>query len=184
MHDGICVSAIAAVAQNGVVGLNGKLPWRIASDLKFFRRTTLRHAVIMGRKTLDEIESPLKRRFNIVLSRSLEREEPRLLVVRDLQQALAAAAEHERKQVAAGKVEQAEILVIGGPSIWQLAWPDVDRFYRTEVHRDFEGDVRFPAVDLAGFTETSRVVGEGDVPHTFTTLERIVSGRERGDSLG
>lgn len=172
MHDGIRVSAIAAVAANGVVGKDGKLPWRIPSDLKFFRRTTLRHAVIMGRKTLDEIENPLKRRFNIVLSRSLTREASRLVVVRSLQEALAAAVVHERQALADGKIESCEIMIIGGPSLWTLAWPIVDRFYRTDVLRDFDGDTWLPELPLDGFEETSRVTGEGEIPHEFVVLDR------------
>ena len=175
MHKDTPVAAIAAVARNGIVGKDGQLPWRIPGDLKYFRRRTKNHAVVMGRRTLDEIQSPLKRRMNVVLSRSLQRHEPNLAVARSLEEALDIAQAHEQAQVAAGKLEQPEIMVIGGPQVWAQAWPKVDRFYLTRVLADFEGDTRFPDVDLSDFKEVSVTPGEaeaGGVPHEFVVLQR------------
>lgn len=174
MYDGVTISAIAAVASNGCVGRDGQLPWRIPGDLRHFKRTTRRHAVVMGRKTLDEIKTPLKGRVNIVLSRSLVREAEGLVVVRTLDDALRAAVDFERAQVARGATEVAEIFVIGGPSVWRLAWPLVDRFYRTNVRHDFAGDTFFPEVELGDFELVRRWNGEGDVPHDFELLHRPV----------
>ncbi len=172
MYDGIQVSAIAAVARNGVVGKDGQLPWHIPADLKYFKRTTKHHACIMGRRTFDEIKTPLRRRLNVVLSGQLEKEAKRLVVVRSLEQGLAVAAEHERKQLAAGRIEAAEIMVIGGPSVWRLAWPLVDRFYLTRVLQDFDGDTYLGELPLDDFDEVSAVAGEGDIAHEFVVLQR------------
>ncbi len=172
MYDGIRVSAIAAVASNGVIGKDGKLPWRIPDDLKRFQRLTKRHAIIMGRKTLDELQTPLKFRLNVVLSRSLVREDKRLSVVRTLDEAFAEAAAWERRKVADGKIETPEIFLIGGAEIWRLAWPHIDRFYRTHIDAEFAGDTVFPDVDLSDFDATDERHGEGEPPHRFVTWDR------------
>ncbi len=173
MYEGIRVSAIAAVASNGTIGIDGGLPWRIPGDLKHFQRHTRRHACIMGRRTFDELKTPLKRRLNVVLSRSLQREAARLEVVRSLEQALAVAHRWELDQVAAERIAEAEIFVIGGAAVWEAAWPLIDRFYLTRVLADVPGDTAFPQVDLSAFEQTDHRVGEGPLPHEFVTLERI-----------
>lgn len=175
MWEDIPISAIAAVAQDGVIGLDGKLPWRIASDFRWFRKRTMRHACVMGRKVLDEIEKPLKGRLNVVMSRSLQRQAEGLRIARSLQEALAIAAQWEREQRDAGAIASAEIMLLGGATVWEQAWPLVDRFYRTEVVGTFRGDTWFPDVDLSAFELTWREDGDpgkSGIAHTFQVLQR------------
>ena len=172
MHAGITVSAIAAIGRNGEVGKDGGLPWRIPNDLKWFKSHTKGHALIMGRKTRDELGKPLKRRLNIVLSRTLEQTDDGFVICRTLDEALDAAAEHERQAVAEGRLQRPEAFVIGGPMIWSLSWDRVDRFYRTDVQADFEADTFFPDLPLEAFEEIERSDGTGDIPHVFVVLQR------------
>lgn len=167
------ISAIAAVAANGIIGRDGKLPWRIPNDLKHFKRLTVGHACIMGRKTFDELGKPLPKRMNIVVSRTLVAKAERLVVVRTLTEAFAAAIEWERDAAAAGKIAAPEVFVIGGAQLWVHAWPYIDRLYQTRVLADFQGDTAFPAVDLRSFEplETRPGTGPGP-PHEFVTLQR------------
>jgi len=130
------VSLIAAVANNGVIGRNNALPWRIRDDMRFFVNKTLGHHVIMGRKNYEAMGKPLARRPNIVISRN-----PSFVaacpVTRSLAEALAIAR-------AAGETEA---FVIGGAQIYTEALPVADVFYRTRVLADVPGDVFFPVFD-------------------------------------
>ena len=130
------VSLIAAVAQNGVIGRDNDLPWRIRDDTRFFMQKTIGHHVIMGRRNYDAMGKPLPRRPNIVISRdpALRIECP---VVGSLDAALALARE-------AGETEA---FVIGGAQIYAQALPIADVYYRTRVLAEVPGDVVFPAFD-------------------------------------
>ncbi len=175
MYEDMPVAAIAAVADNGIIGLDGKLPWRLPKDLRRFKRSTRGHAVIMGRRTWQEIGKPLPRRFNVVLSRGWSPEKdhgPALAVARNLDEALAMAAAWERLQVEAGNLEAAEIFIIGGAVLWQAAWPLVDRFYLTRVHAEVEGDTRWPDLDVSDFVETANEAIDDRLPCSFVTLQR------------
>ncbi len=175
MYDGLPVAAIAAVADNGTIGLDGKLPWRLPKDLRRFKRLTRGHAVIMGRRTWQEIGKPLPCRLNVILSATWTPEVdhgPALTVARNLKDALAAAAAWERQEVAAGRREQEEIFVIGGAVLWQTVWPQVDRLHLTQVHAEVSGDTAFPDLDLNEFEETARESSQDRLPCSFVTLER------------
>jgi len=130
------ISLIAAVAQNGVIGRNNELPWRLRDDLRFFAQKTTGHHVILGRKNHASIGRCLPRRPNLVISRdpSYRADCP---VVPSLEQAL-------RLALAAG---ESEAFVIGGAQIYALALPLAHTFYRTRVLADVPGDVFFPAFD-------------------------------------
>lgn len=159
------VSLIAAVAENGVIGREGGLPWRIPEDLKFFKATTLGKPVIMGRKTYDSIGRPLPGRLNIVLTHDSRWRAEGVSNARDLDAALDIAR-------ASGA---AEAMIIGGGKVYEAALPRASRIYLTRVHRAFEGDAYFPPLDPAEWAETARKKGApGDTPpdYTFLTLER------------
>jgi dihydrofolate reductase len=136
------VSLIVAVADNGVIGRGGQLPWRQPTDLKTFRRLTLDKPVIMGRKTFQSIGRPLDRRVNIVVSRDTAIRTEGVIVVSSLSAAL----------VAAGNVP--EIMIIGGAQLYRAAMPDATRIYLTRIHAAPEGDATFD-VPSGGWREVS-----------------------------
>jgi dihydrofolate reductase len=151
---------VVAVARNGVIGREGKLPWNHPEDLRHFRRVTLGHAVIMGRKTWDSIGRPLPKRRNLVVSRDRALRLEGAEVLHDLPAAIARAREEDEAP-----------RVIGGSSIFAEALPLATTIYLTEIAEDVEGDVRFPPLDRAQWQETERRAGE-DPALSFVTLER------------
>jgi dihydrofolate reductase len=144
------LALIAAVARNGVMGKNGKVPWDLPEDRAHFRDSTLGHAVIMGRKTWDETGRALDARRNIVVSRAREvqgtgdRE-----VVPTLDEAIARA-----------RTTDAEPFVIGGAEIFRLALPLATRLVLTEVAFDADGDTYFPPFDKAAWRVVERRPGD------------------------
>jgi dihydrofolate reductase len=160
------VSIIAAVAENGVIGRDGDLPWRLPADLRFFKRVTMGHHLVMGRKTWASIGRPLPGRTLVVLTRDRALEIPGVHVVHALPEALALAR-------AAG---DREAFVIGGADVFARALPLADRLYLTRVHADVAGDVRFPAFDDGAFVEVAREDHAADEQHahafSICTLER------------
>lgn len=134
------IALVVAVARNGVIGRSGALPWRIADDLKWFRRQTIGKPVIMGRKTFDSIGKPLKDRVNIVVSRST-RSIAGVIVARSVDDALAIAARE------AARLAAEEVCVIGGGEIYAQCLDRADRIYLTEVDAKVSGDACFPALD-------------------------------------
>jgi dihydrofolate reductase len=164
------ISLIVAVAENGVIGANGELPWKLSSDLKTFRRLTLGKPVIMGRKTFDSLGKPLDARENIVLTSDPFFEVPGVSVVDNMQDALTLA------RTLAATSGTNEVMIIGGARVFTAAFPSATRIYLTEVHASPEGDVHFPDIDLNDWHEVSReALPEGPkdtVTGTMKVLER------------
>ena len=150
---------VLAVAKNGVIGKDGQVPWRVPEDLKHFRRSTVGHAVIMGRKTWDEVGKPLPDRRNIVVSRNADLKLPGAEVAASLDEAIALA-----------RTSDEEPRVIGGAEIYRLALPLATRVLLTEILLEPEGDTVFD-LDRSGFRETARRVGD-DPRAVYVTLER------------
>jgi dihydrofolate reductase len=154
------LTLVVAVADGGAIGLGGQLPWRIPEDLKHFKRVTMGHAVIMGRKTWDEVGRPLPGRRNIVVSRTpglaLEGAE----VAPSLEEAIALAR----------RTDDAPC-VIGGSAIYAAALPLATKIHLTEIHREVEADTFFPPFDRSAWRETERRAGESEGVE-FVTLER------------
>lgn len=139
------VALIVAVAENGVIGRDGKLPWRIPEDMKWFKARTEGRPMIMGRKTWESFpKRPLPGRTNIVVTRDASFKAEGGVVVTSLAAAL---------DVAAGEAPE-EIMVIGGAEIYRAAMPFVQRIYLTSVHGEIEGDTYFPAIDRGAWDET------------------------------
>jgi dihydrofolate reductase len=142
------VSLLAAAAANGVIGRDNAMPWHLPEDLAHFKRLTLGHPVIMGRRTYESIVAalgrPLPGRTNIVLTRQPGYAAPGCTVVGSL----AAALEATR--------EAREVFVIGGAEIYRLALPRADRVYLTRIDAAFEGDAFFPPLDPADWREVGR----------------------------
>ncbi len=150
---------VLAVAKNGVIGKAGQVPWRVPEDLKHFRRSTVGHAVIMGRKTWDEVGKPLPERRNIVVSRKAHLRLEGAEVVTSLDEAIALA-----------RTTDEEPRVIGGAEIYRLALPLATRVLLTEIQLEPEGDTFFE-LDRSGFRETERRMGD-DPRAVYVTLER------------
>jgi dihydrofolate reductase len=136
------IALVAAVAQNGVIGAGGGLPWRLPGDMKRFRAITLGKPVVMGRKTFQSIGRPLKDRANIVISRDPGFRPAGAEVVGSLGDALTLARIRGRCMPGCD-----EICVIGGGDIYRQALPLADRLYLTQVLADIAGDTYFPPVD-------------------------------------
>jgi dihydrofolate reductase len=150
---------IAAVAENGVIGRGGAMPWRLKSDMQHLRALTMGKPVVMGRKTwLSLFVKPLPRRTNIVVTREASFTAPGALVARSLEVAL---------EVARGDALRrgTDIMVIGGAEIYAQAMALADRLEITRIHMRPEGDTAFPPIDPAAWREASRKphpAGEGD----------------------
>lgn len=159
------VSLIAAVAENGVIGRDGALPWSLPADLRHFRTLTAGHHVVMGRRTHDSIARALPERVNLVLTHRPKSLAPGCRAVTSLDEALRLARD-------AG---ESELFVIGGAELYALALPRADRVYLTRVAATIDGDVRFPALDPALWREVSRETRPADERNAhalaFTRLE-------------
>jgi dihydrofolate reductase len=142
---------VAAVADNGVIGQAGGLPWRLKSDMKHFRDVTMGKPVVMGRKTYLSIGKPLAGRTNIVVSRDRSFAAPGVLVASSMEAALSAARGDALRRAVH------EIAVIGGADLYAQTIGRADRLVITQVHLAPSGDTRFPIIDAAHWTVTGRV---------------------------
>jgi dihydrofolate reductase len=162
---------VAAVAENGVIGRDGGLPWRLSSDLRRFRALTLDHPVVMGRRTYDAIGKPLSGRTNIVITRDGAFAARGVVSAPNLEAALMVArGDALRRGVR-------HIMIIGGGELYRQTIGCARRLEITRVHASPAGDSAFPAIDAARWRETARCeypAGPGD-DAAFTTLayERI-----------
>jgi len=141
---------VAAVADNGVIGREGGLPWRLKSDLKHFRAITMGKPVVMGRKTYLSIGRPLAGRTNIVVSRNRDFAAPGIIVANAIAPALAVARGDALRRGAGA------IVVIGGAELYADTIGCADRLVITRVHLRPEGDAVFPAIDPALWQEVER----------------------------
>jgi dihydrofolate reductase len=149
------IALIAAVAQNGVIGVDNRLPWRLPDDLRRFRALTIGHSIIMGRKTWESIGGPLSERQSIVVTRQRDFRAPGAQLAGSLEAAIAMAALPE------------PVFVIGGEALYRTAMPIAGLLYLTEIQRDFEGDVRFPGYERQAWRELSREAKRVDGPDGF-----------------
>jgi dihydrofolate reductase len=150
-RNGIEIILVVAVAENGVIGRDNTLPWRIKSDLKFFRSVTIDKPVVMGRKTFASIGKPLPGRTNIVITRQPDFAAPGILVAPGIDQALSAARGDALLRGADA------IAVIGGTEIFAQTMPLASRVILTLVHAKPPGDTYFPPVDPAVWREAERL---------------------------
>lgn len=128
------ISIIVAVAENGVIGNDNQLLWRLSEDLKLFKKRTSHHAVIMGRKTYDSIGKPLPNRLNIVISRSKDLKIEGCTVANSLQDAI---------EIAKNESDKEEVFIIGGEKIYNLAENLATKLYLTKVDASLDGDAFF-----------------------------------------
>ncbi|HET9651986.1 MAG TPA: dihydrofolate reductase [Usitatibacter sp.] len=148
-------SLVVAVARNGVIGRDNQLPWRLPADLAYFKRVTMGHPVIMGRRTYESIGKPLAGRTNIVVTHNPNYEAPGCIVVNSLKVAWEAAGEAD------------EACVIGGTMLFAESLPMADRIHLTEVEADVEGDTYFPPFDRGQWVEQEVARHPADARHQY-----------------
>jgi len=153
---------VAALAANGIIGANGKLPWHLPEDLKHFKRVTLGHPVIMGRKTWESLKGPLPGRENIVITRQAGYQATGAAVASSLDAALALCA------------GESLVCVIGGEQVFKDALPLAAGLIMTEIKQDFAGDARFPDYDRSQWREAQREAhaAENGMRFDFVRYER------------
>ena len=158
------VSLIVAMAENGAIGRDNALPWRLPDDLKRFKALTMGKPLLMGRKTCESIGRALPGRTSLVLTRDPNWRFDGVVVVHSLGQALGRAKDAE------------ELVAIGGAEIFRLLMPFARRIYLTLVHADIPGDTFFPDFDSTQWADVechSHPADERNAyPFTFVTLDR------------
>jgi dihydrofolate reductase len=161
---------VAAVARNGVIGANGRLPWRLSSDLKRFKALTWGKPLVMGRKTFESIGRPLPGRDTIVVTRDPAFAPTYVFLAHELDAALDLAADRAKVMGAD------EVIIGGGGEIYAQTIARATRLFITEVSLDAEGEARFPPIDPQKWREISRETGErgarDDADFTFVSYER------------
>lgn len=158
------LSIIAAISRNGIIGDRNSLLWHITEDMRFFRRTTSSHTVIMGRKTFESLGCrPLPKRDNIVITRNSDLRFEGVTIVHSLDEAVHSVGDDEA-------------FIIGGAQIYAEALPIADRLYITRIDRDYRGDARFPDYDASQWRLISREEHargeEFEYPFAFEIYER------------
>jgi len=161
---------IVAVAENGVIGADGAMPWRLKSDMQRLKALTLDKPVVMGRKTFASIGRPLPRRTNIVVTRDKTFRAAGVVVTHSFADAMAVATGDALRRFAT------EIAIIGGAEIYAQWMGHADRLEITEVHARPDGDTRFAAIDPTDWEEVARVrnpAGPGDsADFSYVTFRR------------
>jgi dihydrofolate reductase len=155
---------IVAASENGVIGKDGAIPWRLPADLRRFKALTMGHPIVMGRKTWDSFpKKPLPGRTNIVITRQKEWRAEGAVAASSLEEALRIAQE-----------QSGTVFVIGGGEIYRAALPRATRMEVTEIHLVLDGDAHFPALDKTLWRETAReehATPEG-LRYAFVTFEK------------
>ena len=160
------VTIIAAIAENNALGKDNQLIWHLPADLNRFKKTTLNHVVIMGRKTFESLGKPLPNRTNILVTRDKNYKAEGCVVVNSVKEALVAATKEDENP-----------FILGGAEIYKQAMPFTDKLDITFVHHQFKADVFFPEIDKTIWKETSREDFKADeknkYDYSFVTFERI-----------
>jgi dihydrofolate reductase len=159
------VSIIVAHADESVIGAENKLLWHLPDDLKNFKKITMGHMIVMGRKTWDSIGRPLPGRKNAVITRDSGLQIEDVLIFHSLKEAIDYAKEKNEE----------EIFIIGGEQIYRLALPMADKLYLTRVYGSFEGDAYFPEIDPDQWKVDSKIIHPGDEKHAYPFDTMILS---------
>jgi len=164
----VIISLIAAIDQVGGIGKDGKVPWHISADLKFFRCITMGHMILMGRKTFESIGEALPGRTNLILSNQTDFHPTDTIVFHSLELAL----DYAREQ------DEDEVFIIGGEKVFQQTMPLAQRIYLTRVDGEFDCDVFFPQIDIDSWQVVEsdhHPKGEKQpISFTFQVLEKIL----------
>lgn len=164
------IALVVAIGENGAIGRGGELPWRLSSDMRYFRKVTMGKPVIMGRRTFKSLPRVLDGRLNIVLTRDQGFIAPDAVMAHSLDEGLAAARD------SAARTDAGEIMVIGGEDVFREVLPQAHRIYLTEVHASPEADTWFPDFDKREWREVFRERHEAgprdEHAFSFVVLER------------
>ncbi|VDG20494.1 dihydrofolate reductase [Lactiplantibacillus mudanjiangensis] len=153
------IALIWAEDQNGLIGANGQLPWHLSADLKRFKRLTLNHPVVMGRKTFASFKRPLPHRQNIVLSRQADLALPASVVQwTDLTALTAYQTAHPDET----------IFVIGGAAVFEAVLPLADQLYRTRINASYDGDTWMPEIDYNDWQLSDQTPGQSETDPVVT----------------
>ncbi|WP_449536640.1 dihydrofolate reductase [Ferdinandcohnia sp. Marseille-Q9671] len=160
------ISLLLAMDKNQLIGKDNDLPWRLPADLAYFKRVTMGHPIIMGRKTYDSIGRPLPGRENIIVTRDKTYHAEGCKVIHSIEEIVTLSENTEQ-----------ELFVIGGAEIFKEILPYSDRLYITEIEEEFEGDTYFPAFDKADWKVISKEKGIKDeknqYDYTFLVYEKV-----------
>lgn len=160
------ISLVVAMSENRVIGRDSDMPWRLSSDLKRFKQLTMGHAIVMGRKTYESIGRLLPGRTTIILSRQADYQVEGAVVAADLEQAIVAAS--------AAHPETAELFVIGGGQIYEMALPVATTIYLTRVLTQIsDGDTWFPEVDWIQWHQDHQESIPADAKNEYPTIYEI-----------
>jgi dihydrofolate reductase len=159
------LSIIVAMAKNRVIGAGNAIPWRLPEELKYFKRVTMGHHMIMGRKTWESIGRPLPGRTTVIVTRQRDYQAQGVRVTHSLDQAIAACGDDD------------EIFVIGGAELYVQALPRAGRIYLTTVDAEIEGDTVMPDFDTAKWREVASEAFSANDRHAYSfccaILERV-----------
>lgn len=154
------ISMIAAMDINRTIGINNQLPWRLPADLAYFKKITMGHTVLMGRKTHESIGKPLPGRKNVVLTANRSYSSEGCIIIHSVEDALKLAAEEE-------------VFVVGGAELYRLFLPYADRLYITVLEHEFAGDAFFPEIDPSVWNVVSVQPGITDDKNPYKYSFRI-----------
>lgn len=160
------LSIIVAFDRKGTIGKNNALPWRLPADLQYFKKVTMGHPIVMGRKTYESIGRPLPGRQNIIVTRNRSFQAEGCEVVHSLEEIKKMKDQND-----------GEIFIIGGAEIFRALLPEADRLYITYIDEEFEGDTFFPEIDFSEWQEVKKEKGPKDeknpYDYYFCVYERI-----------
>lgn len=158
------ISFIVAMDESNAIGVNNQLPWHLPADLAYFKKVTMGHPIIMGRKTYESIGRPLPGRENIVITKNMSFHPEGITVVHSIEEAV-------------DKIKDAEAFIIGGATIFEQSYAYADRLYVTHIHEKFPGDTFFPAIDSSKWQIISKEKGIKDeknpYDYEFVVYEKI-----------
>jgi dihydrofolate reductase len=151
------ISLVVAAAKNNIIGNKGQLPWHLPNDMKFFKNVTWGMPVLMGRKTFEALGKPLAGRKNIVISRDNSIDNDKIVVVKNIEDAMFVARQTDAK----------ELMVIGGGEIYKALFEKAGRIYITRVDAEPEGDTWFPVIDHKHWHLMSKKDHEADEKNAY-----------------
>jgi len=151
------ISQIVAVSLNNVIGVNRGLPWNMPADMAYFKKKTLGHHIVMGRRNYEVEGKALPGRVNMVLTRNPDYKIPGIIVVHNLEEAIEIAR----------KAGETDLFIVGGEQIYKLAMPFTDRIYLTRIHTEVKGDTFYPELDPTIWKEVSCIRNKRDDRNPF-----------------
>ncbi len=160
------ISTIVAVSENEVIGKNNQLPWHLPADLKYFKKITNGHHVLMGRKCFESIGKPLPGRTNLVLTRNNNYQPDGIVKIHTIDDGINIAKEHG----------ETELFILGGADVFRLTMPVIDKLYFNTIHAEFEGDTFWPKTDWTQWKLDSTEYHDADTnnlfPYSFSVFTR------------